>query len=411
MTYELENRQAIIDYIEEGCKGNAMGSVGVEMEHFILDEDGDPVPYEEKHGRLGMKDILETISQYYAEVFRTEEGNIMGCARQLSNLTIEPASQLEISIAPLSSVAAVGEEYRNFMYRLRQIIEPRDYKVVPAGYHPSKKAADLPLIPKSRYHYMNDYFAQLPGMHAERMMRATTSLQVSLDYADEADAVRKMRIATLLGPIFSFICDNCPVYEGEPNSKALTRMHVWREVDPARCGVVPGLFDDDFGFAKYVDWLLKTPPIFITRDGDHSTGSLTAEEAYADAPMTKDDIEHLLSMFWPDVRLKRYVEIRQADSLPIGPALGYVALIKGLFYSDINLTLLEDKLGVGEDGSYPYTEQDVEDAIDAITADEFQAVVYGRTVNDWIDTLFRLAPDGLGTEAHFLEDLQDFLGI
>ena len=411
MTEQFDNGQIIVDYLQGGCKGGDMGTVGVEVEHFLYDEDDELVPYEEKHGRTGVRDILEKLLEFYPHAMRTQDGDLMGCSRASASITIEPSAQLEISIAPMASVAEVEREYRNFLFRVGQIIDPLGYKLIALGYDPHMKAADKPLIPKPRYHYMNDYFAAIPGMHAERMRRGSCSLQVSLDYADEADAVRKLRIATLLGPVFSYLADNVPVFEGEPNATPLRRLKVWREVDPARCGVIPGLFEAGFGFAKYADYLLSTPPIFITRPDVHTTGALTAREAYADAPMRTEDVEHLLGMFWNDVRLKRYVEIRQADSLPLEPGLGYVALIKGLFYSETNLEILEHALGARADGTWPYVEQDVEDAIDAIVADGFEAQVYGRSVTAWADLLFRLAPDGLGTEVGYLEALEDFKGL
>ena len=411
MTLNIDNRQAIIDYLNAGSKGNDLGRVGVEIEQFLLDEDGQRVPYAEKHGRLGVSDILEKLSEFYPDVMRTDAGDIMGCSRPAASITIEPAAQIEISIAPLTSIAAVEAEYENFAFRLGQIIKPAGYTLVARGYDPTGKAADCELIPKPRYHYMDQYFASLPGMHAERMMRGSASVQVSLDFADEADAVRKMRLATLLGPLFAFLTDNVPVFEGEANIESLRRLRVWRAVDPARCMVVPGLFDKGFGFGAYADWLLATPPIFSTRPDEHYTGSTLASEVYGDAPMDTQDVEHLLGMVWPDVRLKRYVEVRHADSLPLEPALGYVALIKGLFYSDTNLEILEHALGVGPDDSWPYEASDVEDAIEAIVADEWDAVVYGRSVVSWVDLLFQLAPDGLGTEVDYLEGLKEFKGL
>lgn len=411
MTTEFNNRELIVEYLEEGCKGGDMGLIGVELEQFVIDEDGDRVPYIEKHGRLGVRDILEQLAPYYYEVERNAEGDILALYRLDSNVTIEPAAQIELSISPMLSLVDIRQEYDNFDLRMRQIMKPYDYKLVPLGYDPKNKAADLPIIPKPRYHYMDEFFSKLPGMHAERMMRATTSMQVSIDYASEADAVRKLRIATLLGPVFSYLLDNVPVFEGEPNSQPLRRMKVWREVDPARCMVIPGLFDEGFGFAAYADWLLSIKPIFITRPDVHSTGNMTAAEAYADAPMTDADIEHLMSMVWPDVRLKRYVEIRQGDAVPFDVALGYAALIKGLFYSETNLDLLEHALGVGPDGVWPYTAQSVEDAIDTVIADENDAVIYGRTLEEWMILLFQIAPDGLGAEEEYLEPLMDFKGL
>ncbi len=411
MSDTFDNRQIIVDYLEKGCKGGDLGRVGVEIEQFVLDEDGDRVSYDEKHGRLGIRDILEALSEFYPNVSRTAEGDIMACSRPAAAITIEPAGQIELSISPLLGIAEVEREYENFAFRMRQILKPRDYELVPYGYDPKSRALDLPLIPKPRYHFMDEYFAKLPGMHAERMMRTSASLQVSLDFADEADAVRKLRISTAIGPIFSYLLDNVPVFEGEPNATPLRRMKIWREVDPARCRVIPGLFGEGFGFAAYADWLLDTPPIFITRPDEHSTGTQVGREAYADAPMSTADVEHLMSMVWPDVRLKRYVEIRQCDAVPFDVALGYTALLKGLFYAPMNLELLEHALGVSADGKWPISEDDVEQVIDAIIADEMDAVVYGRSVESWLNLFFQFAPDGLGAEAEYLEALKDFKGL
>ncbi len=411
MDGKFDNSQIIVDYLEAGCKGGDMGRVGVEIEQFVLDEDGDRVFYDEKHGRLGVRDILERLSEFYPDVVRTDAGDIVGCSRASAAITIEPSAQIELSLAPVLSLAEVEREYKNFEFRIGQILKPHEYELVPLGYDPKNEATDLPLIPKPRYHFMDEYFSELEGMHAERMMRASASLQVSIDYADEADAVRKVRIATAIGPILSFLLDNIPTFEGAANAIPLRRLKIWREVDPARCCVIPGLFDDGFGFKAYADWLLGVPPIFVTQPEERGTGATPAREVYADTPMTTEDVEHLLSMIWPDVRLKRYVEIRQCDSVPFDVALGYAALLKGLFYGQMNLELLEHALGVKEDGTWTIGESDVEAAIDAIIADEMEAVVYGRTVESWFNLFFQFAPDGLGAEAEYLEALKDFKGL
>ena len=413
--FRRANRQAVVDYLREGCKGGDMGLVGVEVEHFLLDEDGERVPYAEKHGRLGVKDVLEALSEFYPQVSRTPDGDIMGCARAAAAITVEPAAQLEISLSPLSNVAAVEQEYRNFLFRLGQVLEPAGYSVEALGYSPvrGQKAAELDLIPKARYRLMDAYFAQLPGMHAERMMRGSCGLQVSVDFADEADAVRKLRLAAALAPVLAGIADNAPVYEGEPNSAPIRHLALWREVDPARCGVPAGLFDDaDFGFERYADWLFSVPPIFTTHDGTvQETGAQPAADAYAGVQMDRADVEHLLSMFWPDARLKRYVEIRPADALPLEPAMGYVALVKGLFYGPGNLDLLEGALGYGVDGSCPLSDAEVLAATDAVARDGDAARIYGRSVIDWIDYLFTLSSQGLSTELPYLDALRDFKGL
>ena len=205
-----------------------------------------------------------------------------------------------------------------------------------AGYHPTRKAEELTLIPKERYRLMDKHFADL-GTLGLRMMRASASTQVSIDYTSEADAVRKMRIASALAPVLGAIADNVAVYEREVGAYPLVRLAVWRNVDDDRCGVVPGVFKPGFGFGAYADWLLSTSPIFINAkqpDGttvEQAESTRSAGEIYKNTAMTKADIEHLISMFWPDVRLKRFVEIRPADSLPQEYLTGYAALIKGLF--------------------------------------------------------------------------------
>ena len=412
--FRAENRQAIVDYLCAGCKGAAMGAVGMEQEHFLLDEDGERVPYAEKHGRLGVKDVLEALSEFYPQVTRTPDGDIMGVARRNASITIEPGAQVEVSIAPFSNVAKVEEEYCNFLFRLGQVVRPAGYSIATYGYSPvpGQKAAEVALIPKERYRLMDAYFSRLPGMHAERMMRGSCSLQVSLDFADEADAVRKLRLATLLSPVLASIADNAPVFEGRPNTAHISHLSLWREVDPARCAVIGGLFDEDFGFERYADWMLAAPVIFTTHGGVvKDTGDMPAAEAYAQVQMDERDVEHLLSMFWPDVRLKRYVEVRPADALPTGPAMGYVALLKGLFYGQFNLDMLEAALGVGADGAYPFDEACVEDAVAAVASDGDAARIYGRGLVEWIDLLFSLASQSLSTELGYLDDLRDFRGV
>ena len=412
--FRRENRQAIIDYLRGGCKGAAMGAVGMEQEHFLLDEDGERVPFTEKHGRLGVKDVLEALSEFYPQVTRTPDGQIMGCARPAAAITIEPAAQIEVSIAPLANVAEIEQEYRNFLFRLEQVVRPAGYSVATFGYTPvpGQTAGELELIPKERYRLMDAYFSRLPGMHAERMMRGSCSLQVSVDFADEVDAVRKLRLATLLAPVLASIADNAPVFEGRPNTSHISHLALWREVDPVRCGVIGGLFDGDFGFGRYADWMLAAPPIFTTHGGKvRDTGDIPAAEAYAGVQMDEADVEHLLSMFWPDARLKRYVEVRPADALPLEPAMGYVALLKGLFYRQFNLDMLEDALGVGADGAYPFEAGNVEDAVAAVAADGDAAQIYGRGLVEWIDYLFSLASQSLSTELDYLDALRDFRGV
>lgn len=414
MSYEAQNRAAVVSYLQSGAKGDApLGSLGVEVEHFVVDARTlRAVPYEDPARGFGVRDVLEQLVRFYPEKSFGHDGDLIGLSSPEASLSLEPAAQLEISIAPFSSIAVIVEVYTRFRSRVDPLLAQHGCALVCRGYHPAARALDLPLIPKQRYRYMNDYFHEL-GTRAERMMRASASTQVSVDYRDEADAVRKMRVAQALVPVLASLSDNASVFEGAPAQGPLARMGVWRDVDDARCGTVPGLFDEDFGFEAYADWLLGTCPIFVTRPAAddpegpalRSVAGLTAAEAYADAPMSAADIEHLLSMFWPDVRLKRFVEIRPADSLPVERMAGYAALIKGLFYSEEALCAIEEAFGVC-DGVWPLDGASTRAALDAVRDHGDAARFFGRTLAEWKRLVYELAHAALAEdERGYLEGL------
>lgn len=391
MSYEAQNRAAVVSYLQSGAKGDAsLGSLGVEVEHFVVDaRTSQAVPYEDPARGFGVRDVLEQLACFYPEKSFGHDGDLIGLSSSEASLSLEPAAQLEISIAPFSSIAAIVEVYERFRSRVDPLLAQHGCMLVCQGYHPTARALDLPLIPKQRYRYMNDYFHVL-GTRAERMMRASASTQVSVDYRDEADAVRKMRVAQALAVVLASLADNAPVFEGSPAHGPLARMGVWRDVDDARCGTVPGLFDEGFGFETYADWLLGTCPIFVTRPAAddpmgpalRSVAGISAAEAYADAPMADADIEHLMSMFWPDVRLKRFVEIRPADSLPVERMAGYAALIKGLFYSEESLAAIEEAFGAHGD-VWPLDGFSTRAAFDAVREQGDAARFAGRTLAEW----------------------------
>ena len=413
MSYERENRDAIISYFHKGAKGDTLcKKLGVEVEHFVVYKDSlKAVPYDAGEGAFGVRQVLDYLSQYYPEEMRGLDGDLIGLANDEASLTLEPAAQLEISTAPYASIDEIVRVYQTFRERLDTFLDQHGCALVTLGYHPAEKALDLPLIPKKRYHFMNDYFHAL-GTHGERMMRASASTQVSIDYTDEADAIRKMRIAQALVPMLASLTDNVGRFEGEVPAKPLSRLFMWRDVDPDRCGSVPGLFDDDFSFGHYADWLLNTCPIFITRpavdnpDGPalRSMAGKTATQAYADAPMSEADVRHLLSMFWPDVRLKQFVEIRPADALPLCAMAGYAALLKGLFYNPVALDQLERAFGV-TDGIWPLNDSSTEQAARAIQDQGRDADLYGKSLAEWIQFLRETACSSLlEEEQKYLDD-------
>lgn len=410
------NHERIVAYLKAGIRNaDDVGNLGLEVEHFVVTKEGESPAYYRAHdGIAGVCEILERIEGEFPDPILSPEGALIGRVGPAGSVTLEPASQMEISLAPHKRIAEVEAGYQLFRQTVDPLLEERGLKLAAYGYHPTARALDLPLIPKSRYRFMNDHFAA-KGTHGERMMRASASTQVSVDFSSEADAVRKMRVAAALAPVLAAISDNTPVFEGEPNRRHIARFALWRDVDNDRCGVIPGIFDEGFGFDRYADWILGTSPIFTSRKAPDGSGVVeqeahgrTAEELYADVPMTEADIEHVLSMFWPDVRLKRYVEIRPADSLPEEYLAGYVALIKGIFYSQESLRALEDALGV-QDGRWPLDAAAVNRAALLIEQEGERADVYGTPLAAWSDLLFSLAGEALpDDERPFLKRLERF---
>lgn len=457
MSFEEENRSAICAYFAQGAKGNQpCEKLGVEVEHFVVDAATlKAIPYEGEKvaiGRVsegtsvgvsegatkgtsagisehasegasgatseaafGVRDILLYLSEFYPREMRGLEGDLIGLANEEASLTLEPAAQLEISIAPYCAIADIVRVYTEFRGHVDSFLRQHKAKLVTLGYHPIEKAHDLSLIPKKRYHFMNDYFHAL-GTHGERMMRASASTQVSIDYRDEADAIRKMRVAQALVPIIAAFTDNVVRFESE-TPKPLSRLAMWRDVDNARCGQVPGLFEAGFGFEQYAAWLLRTCPIFVTRPSAkdpqgpalRDVAGATASQAYADAPMSQDDIEHLLSMFWPDVRLKQFVEIRPADALPLQAMAGYAALIKGIFYSEESLARVEDAFGVAG-GRWQLDDTYTDTAAESIRALGWKAQVGDLTLTEWRETLFDQAKRTLvQEEQRYLENFEKWI--
>ena len=416
------NRQRLIEFFEAGAKGDTgINALGVELEHHVLTDEDKPVSYDPRAGRVGVREVLKYLAAWYPEKSYNLEGDLLGLAGEEGSVTLEPAAQLELSAAPYSQVDEVKAAYEHFYAHVGEFLGGRGAHLISLGYHPTRKAQQLSLIPKRRYDYMNAYFKKI-GSHGDQMMRSSASTQVSVDFADEADAVRKMRVSAALAPVLAAIADNTPIFEGEANHTPIRRLQLWREVDNRRCGTVPGIFEEGFGFERYADWLLGTSPIFITRPPadapDAAPMQLYFDEpasvAYGDAPMSKADVEHLISMFWPDVRLKHFVEIRPADSLPLEPMLGYTALVKGLFYSEESLRAIEDALGVDSDaaamrGAWPLAKEDVDAGIAEVQAHGHAGVVYGRTLAAWEEFLFSLARAALDeNEAAYLAPLEDF---
>jgi len=391
------NRRKLISYFETGDKANQ--KLGFELEHILLHVGTcEPVTYSEPGG---VRDVLEQLSVHYDRKIYDGD-NLVGLERPREVISIEPAGQLEISMGPFSDVVEVETAYLRFRDWLDPILDEFGIETPMLGYNPSASARELELTPKFRYKCMTDFLGN-QAYEGICMMRGTASLQVSIDFEDEADAVRKLRIAEIIAPILSLICDNSPIYEGEERTCNIVRTAVWAGMNQDRVGTIPGSLDASFGFAEYADYILSREAILVP-DADEPqgwryVGAQTFDEIYADREMTRAEVEHALSMVWPDARLKNFVEIRPADAMPIEYCLAYVVLIRSLFYSKRNLGVLESLLvNVGED--------DVNEAKRQLMEHGYGAEIYGRPIEFWVDMLLVLATGSLAPgEASYLEPL------
>lgn len=373
-------------YIEGGIKSkDAKLALGLELEHFVVDSKTlRTAPF---FGENGVAAILDEIAPNFEQSARSK-GHIIGLGNKDYTISLEPAAQLEISIAPFSDIADIERVYKDFRELIDPVLERRGLALVCLGYHPVSKVDELPLIPKNRYEYMYNHFGAT-GRFGKNMMKGTAATQVSIDFYSEEDFIRKYKIACRLAPFLSLITDNSPYFEGADNSEYILRTKIWREVDPARtdyCGFVRGR---NVSFDTYADFVTASPLVVPFGEGQYVTRS--AQELYADKEPTTEEIRHILSMSFPTVRLKTYLEIRYADSLPPELALSYVALIKGLFIDIDPIESYLDSLNIA------YGEE-IKTAENNIMKDGLNALTFGKKVSDIINDIFAIADSNLQME-------------
>ena len=390
---------AIVDYIRSGeTTGQALG---LEIEHFVVNDEGIQIGFDEVTDQIG-----KVAGDLSAKVIYMD-GYPVGYVTPGYSVTLEPACQFEISIDPKSDIDEIKSIYKEFLLLWIPIFEERGYHIVTKGNLPLVEAGlidpdDIPLSHKKRYKYMDAYFRE-SGKYGKYMMRASSSVQISVDYSSESDLVRKLLVLQKISPILMIALENKTfedsVIEKGSNKTHLLRIQEWSDLDPSRTGFYPHSFDEDFGYDKIADVISQTPLILLTDEGETSyVGSSTASDLLNDGTISRDIpesrkehlIEHFISMGFFHFRIKKYIEIRVADSVPLGRALSYVALIKGLIYSEENLSILETAL------SGIKSIEQIEDAIDAIIVSGIDAKIYGdRTAREWYNYLLELANNAL----------------
>ena len=361
----------IAEYIQSG-ETPQTGSVGVEVEHFLLDHvSGHPLTASQ------VEDMLEVLRPDYDQAFY-EDGRLIALQDAHTLITLEPGSQFEVSFLYTRDMDQLRAWYDQAMAPVMKLVERQGADVVWSGGLPTVPADEVRRIDKHRYEYMEAWFART-GNRGREMMKATASVHVSIDYADEADFVRKVRAANILHPLLAFLMSNTPDYAGQDNPDILLRDSIWSDTDPARTGIPDGLFDEGFGYQGYADWLEQIPVILMV-DGETYVPEpdLTVGQTGEKYGWNKAHIQHLLSMAFPDVRVKNFIEIRSADSVKPPYITAYAALIRALFYSRETVDWVL---------SLAQSADEIQAAKAALRKDDWNAGIYGQPVTAVLDEL------------------------
>jgi glutamate--cysteine ligase len=345
----LEHEEQLLDYFRAAEKPRSAFRVGTEHEKLALYADsGLPVPYEGERGIAAI--FSELRARHGFEVFLEGE-NIVGLERDGAPITLEPGGQFELSGAPLHSLHDTCGEFHAHLDQIKQVSDRFGIAWVGLGIQPLVDVDDVPRMPRERHRQMRAHFARHGGRLAPYMMHATCGVQANFDFSDELDAGRKLRAANAASPIVTALYANSCLTLGKPNGFESFRAQVWRDTDSARCGFLPGVFAEDFfergAYRTYADWALDVPVMFLVRGGRYRlVGTRSFRDLFESGEkLTLADWSLHLTTLFPEVRLKRVIEVRGADAGPPGLVCALPALWKGLLYDDAALEALNQRLG------------------------------------------------------------------
>ena len=333
----IEHPSQLAEYLASGCKPADRWRIGTEHEKFgWLTDSRKPLPYE---GAASVRAILEGLRDRFGWAEMREAGALIGLSRNGATVSLEPGGQLELSGAPLETIHQTAAELDNHLAEVAAVAGPMGVRFMGIGAPPEWHHADMPVMPKGRYRLMTEYMGRV-GTHGTQMMYRTCTVQVNLDFSSEADMVKKLRVALALQPVATALFASSPFFEGVPNGHRSWRSRIWRDLDAARTGMLPFVFEDGFGFERYADWVLDVPMYFVYRDGqyidargqsfrDFMAGRLPAMPG--EVPTLSDWADHLTTVF-PEARIKKYLETRGADAGSRAHLVALPAFWTGLMY-------------------------------------------------------------------------------
>lgn len=387
----ITSPRQLAEWFSVGAKPRDAWRIGTEHEKFgFRRADLTPPAYEPQ----GIRALLEGLMGFGWEAIR-DRGNVIGLKRNGASVSLEPGGQLELSGGPMRDLHETRVEMAEHFREVHAVATPLGLGFAPLGFHPLAKRDDMPWMPKSRYQIMRNYMPRVGRMGLDMMLR-TCTVQVNLDYGDEADMVEKLRVSLALQPVATALFANSPFREGKPNGFRTLRGKVWTETDPDRTGIPAVVFEQGFGFERFADWILDVPMYFIMRDGQFIDAAGASFRAFLEGGLPSlqgqvatmgDFADHVTTVF-TDVRLKRFLEMRGADAGNAAMLLAQPALWTGVLYDDAAqkaaATLIRG-WGVEEMRALRL----------AVPEQGLGATIRGRTVREVARDLVAIAADGL----------------
>ena len=394
----ITNKSALVDYFASGCKPPENWRIGTEHEKFVFRKnDLMPVPYE---GPDGIRAVLEGMQRFDWQPILEGGNPIALTKRGFGSITLEPGGQVELSGAPLCTLHETCAEVADHRAQLLYITESLGLGLLNLGFLPKWSREAMPWMPKQRYRIMRDYMLKKGELGLDMMLR-TCTVQVNLDFGSEVDMVEKFRVSMSLQPVITALYANSPFTEGRPNGYLSYRSHVWMHTDSDRCGFLPFVFDSSMGFERYVDYMLDVPMYFIIRDGKYINAAGQSFRDFLDRKLpalpgeepTLSDWEDHLTTAFPDVRMKRFLEMRGASAGDRAQLCALPAFWVGLLYDGeakaAALELVKD---------WTIEEQLALSA--AVARNALKARIHGRTIQEVAKQAIAIARAGLVRRAN-----------
>jgi glutamate--cysteine ligase len=399
---QIESRDELVTYIEQGEKPKAQWRIGTEHEKIPFYREGlRPVPYE---GPAGIRALLEGMAEKSGWRPIYDMDNVIALedpTRALGgSITLEPGGQFELSGAPIQTNFQTCEELDKHLKLVHLVAEPLGISFLGLGFSPLWTRAETPRMPKSRYAIMTNYMPKVGNLGLDMMYRSCT-VQVNLDFADEADMVKKLRVSLALQPVAAALFANSPFTEGKPNGYLSFRSAIWLDTDAARTGMLPFAFEDGMGYERYVDYALDVPMYFVRRDNryidlagssfrDFLAGRLP--QLPGEKPTLDDWADHLTTLF-PEVRLKRFLEMRGADAGSHRSLCALPAFWTGLLYDQPTIDAAYDLIK-------DWTAEERQQLRNGVPRLALKTPFRGGTVRDIAREAVKLSAAGLKARGH-----------